>query len=67
MHFFIKKFKFKFIDLAIKQQCTFILQNFTNCSQCEIIKVKIKTANSFCHKHKFKKLKKSKNSQFDAI
>ena len=67
MHFFIKKFKFKFVDLATKQQYTFILQNFTNCSQHEIIKVKIKTIDLSYHKHKLKKLKKNKNNQFNVI
>ena len=67
MHFFTEKFKFKFIDSATEQQCTFTLQNFTSCSQCEITKVEAKTVNSSHHKRKFKKLKKSKNNQFNAI
>ena len=67
MHFFIKKFKFKFINSVIEQQCIFTLQNFTNCLQCEIAKIKAKTTNSFCYKYKSEKLKKSKNSQFNAI
>ena len=67
MHFFIKEFKFKFADLLTEQQCTFILQNFINCSQHEIIKIKTKTINLSCYKYKFEKLKKNKNNQFNAI
>ena len=67
MHFFIKNFKFKFVDSSIKQQCIFILQNFTNCSQYKIIKIEIKAVESFYHKCKSEKLKKFKNSQFDAV
>ena len=62
MHFFIKKFKFKFADSATEQQCTFTLQNFINYLQHEIIKIEAKTVNSFHHKYKFKKLKKNKNN-----
>ena len=67
MHFFTKKFKFKFVDSAIEQQCMFILQNFTNCSQHEIMKIEVKTINLFYYKYKSEKLKKNKNNQFNVI
>ena len=66
MHFFTEKFKFKFTNSAIKQQCKFILQSFTDYSQCEIVKIEVKVIKSFCNKHKFEKLKKFKNSQSNA-
>ena len=58
MHFFIKKFKFKFANSVIKQQCISTLQNFTNYSQCEIAKVKTKITDLSHHKHKSEKKKK---------